>query len=359
MMEEIKTEKNIRCPIPDCAGGVEASIYYIEITSECNLKCKMCPFGSRELFQREHGIMTLEKFKEIVDEIAKRSPCATVSPYHHCEPFLHPQLAEMVKIIKEHNMFCAISTNFNYVKGIKEILDAGVDVISISVSGYYQNTYAKNHVGGDIEKVKKNMSILSELMRESENKPQVEIVYHMYTDNIADDFEKMKEFATECGFAFVPIWSRAISLEMTLKYLREKGYSHYTGETYKWFDELPRLTEAYYECINRMIHLPEDYLQEKWLQIDIDECLTNRKIINIRWNGKISLCSWGFDDRLSFYEYLTTPMEKIYQLRSTSPICRECIANRYVLYTNYYDMDEINDIARKRLPENLDSDRKF
>lgn len=69
------------------SGGIEeASVYYVETLSECNLRCVMCGFGNREIFQREKGKMSLDLFQEIVDEIAKRSPHALVAPYHHCEP---------------------------------------------------------------------------------------------------------------------------------------------------------------------------------------------------------------------------------------------------------------------------------
>ncbi|MCI8454951.1 MAG: radical SAM protein [Lachnospiraceae bacterium] len=352
-------EKEIKTPLPGAPAREEASTYYVEILSECNLKCVMCGFGSREIFERKRGKMDVALFGKIVDEIAKRSPHATVAPYHHCEPLLHPQLSEMVKIIKSHNLFCEVSTNLNVAGGLKELLEAGVDSLDISVSGFYQETYEKNHVGGDIEEVKRNLKLLHDLIKQMKTGPQITVFYHMYTDNLGEDFERMKEYVESLGFSFSPNWSRSICTEMSLKYIRETGYSRYHGETLKWFDDMPPLTDAYKSGIERMIYLPQDYLEGKWGETRLDECPMNGRLINIRWNGKLSLCSCTFDDRLSVYEYLTTPIEQLWEARRSHPVCRECLANNYALYMNYFDMDYIDKIARARLSPDLASNRRF
>jgi hypothetical protein len=189
--------------------------------------------------------------------------------------------------------------------------------------------------------------------------PRVSVFYHMYTDNLGEDFERMKEYVESLGFSFSPNWSRSICMEMSLKYLRENGYSRYHGETIKWFDDMPPLTDAYKNGIKRMIYLPQDYLEGKWGEFWLDECPMNGRIINIRWNGRLSLCSWTFDDRSSVSEYLTTPIEQLWEARRGSPICKECLANNCASYMNYFDMDGIDQAARNRLSPDLASNRKF
>lgn len=169
----------------------------------------------------------------------------------------------------------------------------------------------------------------------------------------------MRKFVENLGFTFSANWSRSICTEMSLKYLREIGNSRYHGETLQWFDDMPKLPKAYNNGIKRMIHLPQDYLQGEWENIQTKECLMNHRIINIRWNGKISLCSWTFDDRSSLGDYLTTPIERLWEERQKSPICHECLKNNYVFYTNYFDMDHIDEIARGRVSPEIASDRRF
>ena len=120
----------------------------------------MCALGRSDLFERKQGEMSLYLFHKIVEQIAYRSPHAIVCPYHHCEPLLHKDLPEMVRTIKQHRLKCLISSNFNVIENLEDVLKAGPDVLGISVSGFYQETYGKNHVGGDIEKVKANLILL-------------------------------------------------------------------------------------------------------------------------------------------------------------------------------------------------------
>ncbi|MBQ3310800.1 radical SAM protein [bacterium] len=334
--------------------------YYVEILSDCNLKCSLCGFGNREMFQRKHGKMSLKTFEKILNKIKKESPTATISPFHHCEPMLHPQLPEMVKAIKKRGLTSYLSFNFNYINRLEDLLKAGVDSMTISVSGFCQETYQKAHIGGNIEKVKENLKLLRQTMDKLNVNPIVHVVYHMYKDNIGEDFDNMKSFANELGFFFTPFWSRCISLELSLKYLREKGLSLYKGETLKWFDELPPLNEVYLKTMEeRMLHVPEDYLTEKWLNHRLKTCPVNGRIINIHWTGEISLCSWGFDDRAVIGNYLTTDIEELYKARANSPLCKECLTNNYVVYTEYSDTQEIDRLSEEKLGYKLPDDRKM
>ena len=112
------TSNLIQKPFPNEA----ASHYYVEILSVCDLKCCMCGFGSKEIFQRKNQLMDIDMFTKIIKKIQKESPHATVSPFCQCEPSLHPQFTEMVKIIKDHNFNCVVSLNFNTTTKIKELV---------------------------------------------------------------------------------------------------------------------------------------------------------------------------------------------------------------------------------------------
>lgn len=346
-------------PLPNAYPGEAAAIYFVETLSECNLQCGLCAFGSRELFKRDKGMMNLELFTKIVDKIAIESPHAKVSPYHHSEPMLHPNLPEMVKIIKDHGLSCAIATNFNCSNRMEDMLKAGIDELSISVSGFYQETYQKSHIHGDIEKVKENLHKLRELLNSNKLSPVVSVNYHMYKDNVGDDFDKMQELCSSLGFVFSPSWARSINTEMSLKYLREKGLSRYQGQTLQWFDEIPALTQRYYDNIDRIVYLPEDYLAGKLADIHGDECPVNHRLINIRWNGKLSLCCGVFDDRFMTYDYLTTSLDTFYEMKNQSPFCRECVENNYAFYLNYVNMSGIDKLASSRLDTSIPCNRRF
>lgn len=346
-------------PLPQKKPGEKAAVYFVEIMSECNLKCPLCAFGSREHFNRESGIMDLNLFEKIIEKISKESPTATVSPYHHCEPILHPQLPEMIAIIKKYGLVATISCNFNKVSRLEDLVKAGPDFIQISVSGYYQDTYARHHVGGDIEKVKENILLLKKIIEENDGKISIGINYHMYRDNIGDDFDKMLEFCMENGFRFDPSWARSINLEMSLKYLRENNFCRFRGKE-DWLDKVEPLGEKFYSLLNSTVCFPEDYLEGKWSDICGDVCPTNERITNIRWNGKLSMCCAGFDDRLTTnLEYLECDLEELYRIKQQSNFCRECVQNNYAFYMNYVDVDEMNRNAFLRLEGEIPLDRRM
>jgi len=359
LTETEKILKKFKSSVPEPIDGNKARMYYVEIFSDCDLKCPICAFGSRELFERKHGKMSLEKFNKILDKIKLESPDATVSPYHYCEPSLHPQLPEMIKAIKDRSLRCAVSFNFNRISRLEDILSAGVDSIEVSVSGFYQATYEKSHVGGNIENVKTNLRFLREKMDELNVHPTVYLIYHMYKDNLGEDYDKTRELADSLGFHFQPCWSRSINLEMSLKYIRENKFDRYKGETEKWFDEIPPLKDNYKDTMARMIHMPQDYLVGKWEKIKTNTCPCDKSIINIRWTGEFNLCGWAFDDRNVAGDFLTTPIEDLYKVKKDSFICKECLANNYAFYTNYIDMEGVDKIAYSRLDCSIPADRKF
>jgi len=333
-----------------------AKFYFIEILSECNLKCILCPFGSRELFQREKGQMDLSKFKKIVDKIKKESPDARIAPYSYCEPFLNPQLLEMIKYIKSKKMKCGLSSNFNSPKKLKEILKAGIDELEVSVSGFYQETYGKSHIGGDVEIVKGNLLKLREYMDELQVNPSVLVIYHMYKDNLGEDFDKMKTFTKNLGFTFHPIWAKSINVEMSLKRITDLGKNHYDGPRENWYENFPSSSACHNEGLSRILYYPEDFTYK-----DFNEntpCGVNNLLININWNGQISLCCCSFDDRLVVGDYLKTNTNKLFKARKNNLICKECKSNNYDCYILYSDFDQINEMARARTGiKNLPLDR--
>ncbi len=127
----------------------------------------------------------------------------------------------------------------------------------------------------------------------------------------------------------------------------------------EWFDNLKPLDELYMKTMERIVYLPQDFMGGKWKDVKVEGCCCDNSIVNIRWDGQINLCSWGFDDRLAMGDFLTTSLEELYEKRKTFPICKECIANKYTLYCGYTDMDEIDRVAHSRLPEDIALDRKF
>lgn len=118
----------------------------IEPTNKCNLNCSMCP---RSESKKPIGLMDMELFRNIADEITKHDN-VSVNLHKDGEPLLHPDLAEMIRYIKgKEHPFGNIKVGFN-TNGIlltkqkaKELIDSGLDSISISMNAADRGTYMK------------------------------------------------------------------------------------------------------------------------------------------------------------------------------------------------------------------------
>jgi hypothetical protein len=244
---------------------------------------------------------------------------------------------------------------------MKALLENSVDSLEISVSGFYQETYTRSHKGGQIEKVKQNMTLLRQCMNQYNNpKLSVKVIYHMYADNLAEDYDLMKQFCADNNFTFFPVWARSINLELSMLHLREIGKSRYNPGTFMprtWFDELPAVPESYNQRFEKIIYRPEDYIDGPWQDVHLHKCPDKGMSINIRWNGKTNLCPWAFDDRLHLGDFLGSDPQTRFDVRRDHPLCRECCANNFPFYCQYTDIAELNSVARARLPEDVPQDR--
>ena len=99
------------------------------------------------------------------------------------------------------------------------LLAAKPDEISISVSGFHQDTYGVTHAGGDIEVVKKHMRTLADAKKRLASKTKVMVFFHKYRTNL-DDLPLMKDFAMSLGLEFDECWATFFPLEKVLTYAK-------------------------------------------------------------------------------------------------------------------------------------------
>lgn len=109
----------------------DPTMLQIEVTSRCNFRCSYC-IVHNGTETGAVGDMSLDLFKQILD----RFPLSYYLQLHgQGEPLLHPELAKMVAYADEQKRFSSIVSNGSLwtESRSKELLDAGVDVIAISL----------------------------------------------------------------------------------------------------------------------------------------------------------------------------------------------------------------------------------
>ena len=179
-----------------------------------NFQCKFCPTGERKLISntpgRNHGLMDFELYKKIINDIGEfEKPIKVLRLYKDGEPLLNPKFAEMVKYAKEKKCAEKIDTTTNgsllNPDLIRDIIDAGIDRINISIEGINNQQYldfSKYNI--DFDKFIKNLACLYS------HKKQCEIFMKINGDLLNSD--QIKEFYK----IFTPI-SDHLAVEHTMK----------------------------------------------------------------------------------------------------------------------------------------------
>ncbi len=123
----------------------------IDICSACNLKCNFCFHSDTETIQKSNikfGTMSLELFQKIIDDMRAcwgKQAIKKLRLFKVGEPLMNPDVGRMVAYAKEAEVAecIEITTNGTLLneKLSLELIDAGLDILNISVNGINEQQY--------------------------------------------------------------------------------------------------------------------------------------------------------------------------------------------------------------------------
>jgi len=313
---------------------------FLEVNSACTLKCPTCTKGNREeidgkKYDHLNGLMDWDLMERILDKIKAENPNAIVFTYGNSEPFVHPKLPEVITAIKSRGLHPEMSTNLNHVQRVEELLEAGPDLIIISLSGFTQEVYVKGHQGGNIEKVKENMKIIGDANKARPKDKRVTILvnYHVYNDN-AHEVDAMKAYAESCGIGFFTSFARAISMENAVQYCRKHDPEATPFEVQEgrpdWNAILPPVSQQWEDTMDRLFVSPRKG-REIYAHIPIQEVCpvgAGGMFTFIRHDGKTSMCACVADRRITVGDFMDTTAEQMVEQRTGHSFCKQCIKYR-------------------------------
>jgi len=236
----------------------------VEPTNVCNLRCPFCATTHNKYKQ---GFMKESVWKKILDEAGKNELYSLKFTFRG-EPLLHKDLTRMVKYAKDAGIM-DIYFNTNAVRldddTIRNLIDAGLDRISISFEGFEKYLYEKYRVGANFETVVSNVERLKELKEElGTSKPLVRI----QTVLIPELRGREKEYAAFWG----PRSDEVAYLDMK----EEENNPDHTGIIHEWAcpQLFQRLTITWEGVILPCVHdiyewmslgtIPKTNLKEAW-----------------------------------------------------------------------------------------------
>ena len=164
------------------------SVYWIDITRECNLRCIMCP-QSRGLVSRS-AKMPLALFRHIVDDICGNRPLLKL--YVSGEPLLHEDLFAMLDHAAAQGCRTMIHTNaVGLTREIAEsILTSSLTFLSFSFDGASAEVYERLRPPARFEHVRAQIRQYLDLRRRHGRGPHtvVEIIHMRDTEGLIPAF---------------------------------------------------------------------------------------------------------------------------------------------------------------------------
>lgn len=159
---------------------------YIEPTNFCNIDCVTC---MRSNWDVEIGRMTAQTFDHIVAELERLSSPPTVFFGGIGEPLSHSRLPQMIERVKALGCRIEMITNGTLLTESKsrEIIDAGLDLLWVSIDGARPESYADVRLGAELPLVLENLDRFRRMRKPAHHPvPEIGIAFVAMKRNIAD-----------------------------------------------------------------------------------------------------------------------------------------------------------------------------
>jgi MoaA/NifB/PqqE/SkfB family radical SAM enzyme len=188
-------------------AGKSPIMINFELWNECNESCVFCRSNLGQIYDLnplaknngggglEKGKLDIEIYKNIISELKDYLMLAI--PYINGEPFMTKSLYEAVDFSSKNNVATLVASNGILINesNSQKILDCGLDVLKVHISGFTKQVHNIEHRKGDIELIKKNLEFISNLNYKNNYKTLIILDYIHYKHNehelqLARDFAK-------------------------------------------------------------------------------------------------------------------------------------------------------------------------
>ena len=308
--KEIKEQLQSVTDIP-IYDSVEKLVYTrisIDISGFCNAKCKWCVTGRNNT---GCGINT-DRFMEYADfvriyfhlyDVGIIEKNTEIMLYSWGEPLLNKDYISIVEFLAEQGQRFSVSTNASNVqiskrKGTYEKCSSFL----FSMPGFSQASYDRIH-GFHFEKIKENIRMLNDNIRENGFEGEGSISFHVYRFNHGE-LEAARKFSGDLGLRFHPYYPYFNGNSMAEEYLERR------------MDET-NLREAAEE-----LHL--SHVEQLLEQRPADYRCFLEDIVSVDWKGNFVLCC-AADEALPDYDWGSVyQVESVQQMRKKRSEMLQC-----------------------------------
>lgn len=290
----------------------------VDIVGFCNAKCKYCPSGGD--LTNKGKYISVDMFERILDKLVQYKMLSNKTSFHVYslgEPCLHPEINNILRVLKKYNIHTTISTNASFIPKFEMDALECVDRFLISMPGFSQESYNRIH-GFNFNKICDNVLKLRKQVKElSDDRIKFDMSYHIYQFNEAE-MVPAKKFCDENDIRFAPNYAVMFDKDRCLDYV--------TGKMS--YDELKDISKEIFLGV----------LDQQIKDAPMDYCDFQNSFLNINVDGNVRLCG-GFtreaESKLILGNILTDNIDDIIYRKWHHPRCDKCIKAGLTLAKSY------------------------
>lgn len=176
----------------------------IEITSFCNLKCRMCPKTNHSVNTTENNVMSWDIFERLIPLLPHIESLDLTGVWG--EAFLHPKLyLDMLKTIKAHGSDVYTISNGTLIDDdlARQLVEHDLNKLTVSLDAATPETYALIRPPGRFEDVINGLKSIGAWKKKlGRTQPRLELAFVGMKSNI-EEFPRVVRLAHELGVAQV------------------------------------------------------------------------------------------------------------------------------------------------------------
>lgn len=222
----------------------------LELTNFCNLRCPVCPTGI-EAVERPAQAMDPEMFERLMEQVGPY--LLTASLWAWGEPLLHPQLKDILRAARRHDVVLLVSTNGMNLdrESVREALvEEPPTYLIVAIDGLEDATNSRFRVGARLEPILRGVRRLAAMKREQGAALPVLHMRFIVMRHNEHELPRVESFARENDFELLTI--RTLSIIDT-----ERPERLHSG-----FVPAQKLWRAYDYQGERRVHRPDFVCQQ-------------------------------------------------------------------------------------------------
>ena len=273
----------------------------IEPTTACNLSCPECPSGLKS-FNRPIGNLKVQNFDGWVKDWSKH--LIYLNFYFQGEPFIHPQLLQMIALAKKNRIYTAVSTNGHFLSEevVQKIIAVQLDRIIISMDGFSQSVYEQYRINGNVDTVKQGIQRLVNARRQAGMARPYIILQTLVVRPNEGEIGQIQSWAKETGVDEVKLKTAQLYEPKDNHPLMPSNpaYSRYRKKNGKW------------EIKNQLL----DHCWRLW-----SGCV-------ITWDGRVVPCCFDKDAHYNMGSLNELPLKEIWKNQAYQSFRKKVLQSR-------------------------------